>query len=80
MFHRFIEFLRRIFLAFQHVRTGGKSTRRRARRIASQPPRRCPTCRQVVGHQQDPDAYTDEAACGHEQLPPVGDHRDVRAS
>ena len=41
-----IEFLRKLFDAFRHVFTGGKSTKRRAQRRAARPPAKCPTCHQ----------------------------------
>lgn len=52
-FHRFIEFIRRIVEAVRHVRTGGRSTRARARARAAAPPRRCGCCGQPVQHSPD---------------------------
>lgn len=46
-------FFRRIYLAFQHVRTGGQSTKTRARRRAAAPPMKCPTCHQPIKHSDD---------------------------
>lgn len=66
----FIEFIRRMIAAFQHVKTGGKSTKTRARRIASRPPRKCHACGQTVQHNTDPGEYQAAAACGHEDVPP----------
>lgn len=48
-----VEFLRRLFAAIQHVRTGGRTTRRRAVRRASAPLRRCSACHQPVPHSED---------------------------
>ncbi|WP_219413943.1 hypothetical protein [Pseudonocardia nigra] len=53
MIHKVIEFIRELFDAFRHVRSGGRTTVRRARRRASAPPRRCPECRQRVEHSPD---------------------------
>lgn len=50
---RILEFLRKLFDAFRHVRTGGQTTRTRARRRAARPPRRCETCHQPVHHSAD---------------------------
>lgn len=52
-FHAVIEFIRRLIEAIQHVRTGGRTTRSRARSRAARPPRPCPTCHQPVTHSDD---------------------------
>lgn len=46
----FVMFIRRLIDAFRHVRTGGKTTRRRATARAIRPAERCPACRQPVPH------------------------------
>lgn len=53
MIQRIVEFISRLIDAFRHVRTGGRTTRTRAVRRASAPPRRCPECRQAVQHSPD---------------------------
>lgn len=65
----FLKWLQKILAAFQHVRTGGKSTRTRARRIATRPPRRCHACGQEMKHSTDPRDYQDVAAQGCEHVP-----------
>lgn len=52
-FHTVIEFIRRLIEAVQHIRTGGRTTRTRAVRRASAPPRRCAECHQPVPHSDD---------------------------
>lgn len=47
------EFLRRLFAAIRHVRTGGQSTRTAARRRAARPPRLCHECHQPIEHSDD---------------------------
>lgn len=48
-----VRLIQRIVAAFQHVRTGGRTTRTRAVRKAEAPPKRCPTCGQEVPHSAD---------------------------
>lgn len=48
-----VEFLRKLAAAVNHVRTGGKTTRTRARTRAAAPPAKCPRCRQPVPHSPD---------------------------
>ena len=48
-----VEFLRRFVESVRHVRTGGQSTRARAARRASRPPRQCPECHQPIPHSPD---------------------------
>lgn len=51
--HGGLVLLQRLLEAFRHVRTGGASTRTRARRRAAAPPRKCPTCRRPLPHSTD---------------------------
>ena len=53
LLYRLILFIRRLIDAFRHVKTGGKSTERRARARAAAPPQRCPECGQEVLHSPD---------------------------
>lgn len=48
-----IEFLQKLVAAIKHVRSGGKTTRTKARRKAEAPPEKCPTCHQPVPHSAD---------------------------
>lgn len=57
-----IEFLRRLFSAIRHVRTGGASTRTRARSRARAPMRRCSACHQPVPQSED---WRDHIATDH---------------
>lgn len=50
---KFLEFVRRLFGAIRHVRTGGATTRTTARRRAAAPARRCDSCHQAVRHSED---------------------------
>lgn len=52
-FHRLLLFIRRLVDAVRHVRSGGRTTRTRARARAAAPPRKCPECRQPVEHSPD---------------------------
>lgn len=60
-FHRIIEFIRRLVEAIQHVRSGGRTTRSRARFRAAAPPRPCPTCHQPMKHSDDWRDHLDHA-------------------
>ncbi len=51
--HYVIAWIERVLDAFRHVRSGGRTTRRRAVRKAAAPPRRCSECRQPVPHSSD---------------------------
>lgn len=51
--HSAIAFLVRLFEAFRHVRTGGRTTRTKAVRKTAAPPPRCPTCRQPIPRSAD---------------------------
>lgn len=53
MIHRIVMFFRRLLDAIRHVRTGGQSTRSRARSRAAAPPRPCTTCGQAVKTSDD---------------------------
>lgn len=53
MFHKVVDFFRRLIDAFRHVRSGGQTTARRAQRRAAAPPRRCSACHQPVQHSAD---------------------------
>ena len=53
MIHRIIEGLRRFLGAVRHVRSGGESTRARARSRAERPPRTCRACHQPLVHSTD---------------------------
>jgi hypothetical protein len=59
-FHRLIVFVCQLVDAFRHVRSGGRTTTRRARCRAAAPPRRCPECRQFVEHSPDWRDHLDE--------------------
>jgi hypothetical protein len=49
-FHALVVAIRRWGDAFRHVRSGGRTTRVRAIRRASAPPRRCTQCNQPIPH------------------------------
>ena len=51
--HGGLVFLQRLLEAIRHVRTGGASTRARARRRAAAPPKKCRTCGQRLPHSSD---------------------------
>lgn len=53
VFHRIVEFVRQLVDAIRHVASGGQTTKRRAGRAASKPPRRCTQCHQPVWHSDD---------------------------
>lgn len=48
-----IAFFQRLVEAFKHVKSGGKTTRVKARKQAARPFRRCETCHQQVPHSAD---------------------------
>ncbi len=50
---KFLQFIRRLIEAVKHVRSGGQTTVRKARRRATAPPRRCEKCHQPVQHSDD---------------------------
>lgn len=50
---KLVMFLQRLIEAFRHVRSGGRTTRRRARARAAAPPPRCRACKQPVPHSAD---------------------------
>lgn len=52
-FHRLIGFISNLVGAVRHVRSGGQTTRTRARTRAVRPPRRCGECGQHVAHSPD---------------------------
>lgn len=53
MIHRLVLLLRKWWAAVQHVRTGGASTRTKARRRAGREPRTCTHCHQPIQHSTD---------------------------
>lgn len=70
---KFLHFIQRLLEAFRHVRSGGKTTRRRARARAAAPPAKCPTCRQPVQHSQDWRDHIDHGHTGNRAFPNLRD-------